>query len=223
MAQLIVWDAAASRHYETGIDHCVLYPRASNGTYPIGYAWNGIVSFTEKPAGADISDLWADNIKYLSLVAAETFEATIEAYTYPDEFAECDGSKEDANALGVVLGQQARKSFGLSFRTTLGNDVDGNEHGYKLHLVYGCLASPSERGYQTINDSPEAITFSWDLKTTPEVATGYKPVSLITIDSTAAGATELAALETILYGETVGPTDAELPLPDEVITTMTPP
>ena len=179
-------------------------------------AWNGITSVTENPSGAEESPLYADDIKYLSLYSVEEFGATIEAYTYPDAFAECGGSASIAT--GVYIGQQARKTFGLCYRTTLGNDVDNNAHGYKLHLVYGCLASPSEKAYSTINDSPEAITFSWEFSTTPVNVTGFKPTSSIVIDSTKVNAEKLAALEKILYGDSQ--TEARLPLPDEVASIM---
>jgi len=220
MGQLISWDASGERFYETGVDHGVLYPRIADGSYPVGVAWNGIISVTESPEGAESSPLFADNIKYLNLISTETLKVTIEAYTYPDEFGACDGSVEPVT--GVNLGQQSRQTFGLCYRTVLGNDVDGNDLGYKLHLLYGCTASPSEKNYATINDSPEAISFSWSVDTVPEVVTGYKPTALITIDSRTADPTALAALEVILYGDDVGPTPAELPLPDEVITLMTP-
>ena len=214
------WDAIGERFFETGVDQCVLYP-IENNAYPTGVAWNGITGITESPSGADANAIYADNIKYLNLRAAEEFGATVTAYTYPDEFAECDGSKEIAT--GVIAGQQARKMFGLCYRTRLGNDTDGSDHGYKLHLVYGLTAAPSERGYATINDSPEAIEFSWELNSTPvkvivdneEVA---KPTSVLTIDSTTANATKLTALEAILYGGEN--TTARLPLPAEVIQLM---
>jgi len=209
----LVWDDAGNRLYETGIDHAVLYVMDALGAYPLGVAWNGLISVTESPSGAEASPLYADNIKYLNLISAEEFGATLEAYTYPDEFGECDGSAEPA--VGVKLGQQARKQFGLVYRTKLGNDVDGEDHGYKLHLVYGCSAAPSEKGYQTINESPDAVTFSWEITTTPPTVTGYKPTALIVIDSTKADPTDLAAFETILFGDlAVTPT---LPLPDAVI------
>jgi hypothetical protein len=220
MAQLITWDDAGERFYETGVDHGVLYPRIADGSYPVGTAWNGLVSVTESPQGAEANPLYADNIKYLNLLSAEELNATIEAYTYPDEFGLCDGSVEPV--VGVALGQQARQTFGMCYRTVVGNDVENNELGYKLHLLYGCTASPSEKAYNTINDSPEAITFSWEVTTIPEVVTGYKPTALITIDSRTADPTKLAALEVILYGEDAGPTDGRLPLPNEVITLMTP-
>ena len=215
----LVWDDAGKRFYETGIDRGVLYPIDTDGTYPIGVAWNGLVGVTESPSGAEPTALYADNIKYLTLLSAEELGLTIEAYTYPPEFEACDGS--EAAVLGTYLSQQSRKQFGLCFRTKVGNDVDGEDHGYKLHLVYGCLASPSEKAYQSINESPEAITFSWEVSTTPPAITGgYKPTSLIIIDSRTANAAKLAALEVILYGATA--VDPELPLPNEVITLMTP-
>lgn len=215
----IVWDKIGERFYETGVKKGVLYPQGPGGTYPKGVAWNGLISVTESPSGAEATPLYADDIKYLNLISAEEFGATIEAYTYPDEFAQCDGSAEIAT--GVMIGQQARKPFGLSYVTTLGNDVDGNDYGYKLHIIYGALASPSEKGYSTINDSPEAITFSWEITTTPVNVTGYKPTACITIDSTKVDPAKLAALEEILYGSDEG-SDPRLPLPDEIIALMTP-
>ena len=211
----IVWDQTGQRLYETGVKQGVLYVQES-GAYPKGVAWNGLISVTESPSGAEPTPLYADDIKYLNLMSNEEFGATIEAYTYPDDFAACDGSAELAT--GVVIGQQARKTFGLSYKTTLGNDVDGNDYGYKLHLIYGGLAAPSEKGYSTINDSPEAITFSWEISTTPVAVEGHKPTASITIDSTKVDAAKLTALETILYGSE----DAEhrLPLPDEILTIM---
>lgn len=214
----ITWDDTGKRLYETGVDHGVLYPIQSDGNYSKGVAWNGLTGVTESPSGAEATPIYADNIKYLNLQSAEEFGATIEAYTYPDEFAECDGSA--TLVTGVTAGQQNRKIFGLSYRTVIGNDVDANEHGYKLHLIYGCLASPSEKSYATINDSPEAITFSWEVSTTPVNVNGFKPTACVVIDSTKADATKLAAFEAILYGsEEVEP---RLPLPDEVVTLMTP-
>lgn len=212
----LVWDKTGERLYETGVKQGVLYVQDENGSYPKGVAWNGLTNVTESPSGAEATPLYADDIKYLNLMSTEEFGGTIEAYTYPDEFAECDGSA--ALTTGVYIGQQARKSFGFCYRTTLGNDVDNNSHGYKLHLVYGALASPSEKAYATINDSPEAITFSWEFSTTPVNVTGFKPTASIVIDSTKADPTKLAELEKILYGD--GETEARLPLPDEVATTM---
>lgn len=208
----LVWDKTGERLYETGVKQGVLYPQAAGGTYPKGVAWNGLTNITESPSGAEATPLYADDIKYLNLISTEELGGTIEAYTYPDEFAECDGSA--ALADGVYVGQQPRKTFGLSYRTTLGNDVDNNNYGYKLHLVYGALATPSEKAYSTINDSPEAITFSWEFNTTPVNVTGFKPTANITIDSTKVDAEKLAALEKILYGD--DETEARLPLPDEV-------
>jgi hypothetical protein len=219
MAQLLTWDGVGDRFYESGIDRGVLYIPNGSGVYDTGFAWNGLVSVTETPSGAEANPQYADNIKYLNLLSAEDFGGTIEAFTYPDEFAQCDGTVEIV--AGAMAGQQARKTFGLCYRTKIGNDVDGQDHGYKLHLVYGCLASPSEKAYSTINESPEALTFSWEFTTTPAPITGHSPTAVITIDSRTAPATELAALEVILYGETVGPTQPKLPTPDEVITTLT--
>lgn len=207
----LVWDQSGERFYETGVKNGVLYIPTS-GVYSKGVAWNGLTAVTESPSGAEATALYADDIKYLSLMSAEEFGATIEAYTYPEEFAECDGSA--SLATGVSIGQQARKTFGLSYKTTIGNDVDGNEHGYKLHLIYGCLAAPSEKAYATINDSPEAITFSWEVTTTPVNVTGHKPTACITIDSTKADPTKLAALEAKLYGSESD--EPSLPLPDEI-------
>ena len=212
----LTWDNTGERIFETGIKQGVLYPIQSDGKYTKGVAWNGLTAVTESPSGAEATPLYADDIKYLNLLSNEEFGATIEAYTYPDEFAECDGSAELVT--GVMIGQQKRKVFGLCYRTTIGNDVDGNDHGYKLHLIYGCLAAPSEKAYSTINDSPEAITFSWEVTTTPVNVEGFKPTSQITIDSTKADPTKLAALEAVLYGGEA--TEAKLPLPDEVATLM---
>lgn len=209
----ITWDQTGERIYETGVDHGVLYPYGSSeAPYGTGVAWNGLTNVTESPSGAEPSPIYADNIKYVNLMSTEEYGATIEAYTYPDEFAECDGSKELAP--GVYAGQQARKTFGMSYRTKIGNDVDGEDHGYKLHLIYGALAAPSERSYATVNDSPEATTFSWEITTTPVEVTGGKPTACITIDSTKVDKTKLDALEKILYGD--GATGPKLPLPDEV-------
>ena len=217
----LTWDNNGERLYETGVKNGVLYPIQTNGSYSKGVAWNGLTAVTESPSGAEPTALYADDIKYLNLISNEEFSATIEAYTYPDEFAECDGSASLAD--GVTLGQQKRKTFGLCYRTSLGNDVDGNDYGYKLHLVYGCLAAPSEKAYATINDSPEAITFSWEVSTTPVSVAGFKPTTQITMDSTKADKGKLSALEDILYGkdgaeaEGAGP---RLPLPDEIKTLM---
>lgn len=212
----ITWDASGERLFETGLDHGVLYPLAANGTYPDGVAWNGLVSASESPSGAEATALYADNMKYLNLMSAEEFGATIEAYTYPPEFAILDGSAEIA--AGVMIGQQPRKPFGLCYRTLVGNDTEGQNHGYKLHLIYNALAQPSERSYQTVNDSPEAITFSWTIATTPVPVEGYKPTATLVVDSTKADPTKLAALESILYGSES--TEPRLPLPGEVITLM---
>lgn len=212
----LTWDASGERLYETGVKQGVLYVMNSN-VYGNGVAWNGLTAITESPSGAESTPLYADDIKYLDLRSTEEFGATIEAYTYPDEFAACDGSASLAD--GVSIGQQARKMFGLCYRTTVGNDTDGTDHGYKLHLIYGATASPSEKAYETINDSPEAITFSWEITTTPVSVTGFKPTASITIDSTKADPTCLAALEEKLYGGTS--TEPTLPLPDEVKTIMT--
>lgn len=210
------WDTAGEHYYETGVDRGVLYPQ-SKGTYPKGVVWNGLTGVTESPSGAEPTDIFADNIKYLTLRSAETFGATVEAYTYPDEFAECDGSAEIAT--GVMAGQQSRKPFGLCYRTKVGSDANA-DLGYKLHLVYGATASPSEKAYTSINDSPEAITFSWELSTTPVAVGGnFKPTACLTIDSRTADPDKLTALEQKLYGD--GTNDGFLPLPAEVITTLT--
>lgn len=208
----LVWDQSGKRLYETGVDHGVLYPIQTGGVYSKGVAWNGLTAVTESPSGADVNDIYADNMKYLGLMGAEKFGATVEAYTYPDEFAECDGSIELVK--GATIGQQNRKVFGMVYRTVIGNDVDGNEHGYKLHLIYGATAAPSEKAYNTINEDPEAITFSWELSTTPVNVTGHKPTASLTIDSTKADPTKLAELEKILFGDTE--TEPRLPLPDEI-------
>lgn len=209
----LTWDNLGERFYETGVDRCVLYPTKEGGVYDTGVAWNGITNVSEKPTGAEASPIYADNIKYLNLVSAEEFEASIEAYMYPDEFGACDGSAEIAT--GVSIGQQKRKTFGLCYRTVLGNDTESNDYGYKIHIIYGALAAPSEKAYATINDSPEAITFSWELKTTPVNVTGYKPTACLTIDSTKVDADKLAELEAKLYGsESEEPT---LPTPDEIV------
>ena len=212
MAKL-VWDATGERKYETGVRNGVLYVMGEGGTYPKGVAWNGLTAVTESPSGAEATALYADDTKYLNLISAEEFGATIEAYTYPDEFAECDGSA--TLAAGVTIGQQPRKTFGMSYRTVYGNDVNNESFGYKLHLIYGAVAAPSEKAYATINDSPEAITFSWEVKTTPVNVTGHKPTASLTIDSTKVDQTKLKKIEDILYGDAEG--EARLPLPDEII------
>ena len=212
----LVWDQTGEKFYETGVKNGVLYVQHTDGTYPKGVAWNGLTAVTESPSGAEKTPLYADDTKYLNLMSAEEFGATIEAYTYPDEFAQCDGSAEIAE--GVTIGQQARKAFGMAYKTTLGNDVSNNDYGYKLHIIYGALASPSEKGYSTINDSPEAITFSWEVTTTPVNVTGKKPTASLVIDSTKANPEKLAALEKILFGSTEA--NARLPLPDEIATLM---
>lgn len=218
MAKL-VWDKTGDRLYETGVKNGVLYiPTA--GVYSKGVAWNGLTAVTESPSGAEPTALYADDTKYLSLMSAEEFGATIEAYTYPDEFAACDGSAELAD--GVMIGQQKRSTFGLCYKTTIGNDTEGNDHGYKLHIIYGALAKPSERAYATINDSPEAITFSWEITTTPVNVTGAKPTASLVIDSTKADPSKLAALEDVLYGKDGdSATEPRLPLPDEIKSLMT--
>lgn len=222
----LVWDEAGEKLYETGTDRGVLYPLATETkTYTPGVAWNGLTAVTESPSGAEETALYADNGKYVSLRSAEEFGATVEAYTYPDEWAQCDGSAEPAK--GVYIGQQPRKTFGLSYRTILGNDQEFNDHGYKLHLVYGASAAPSEKSYASVNDSPEAITFSWEISTTPVAVTGHKPTASITIDSTKVDKTKLAALEDILYGKdavtgenATAAVEPRLPLPDEVISLL---
>jgi hypothetical protein len=211
----LVWDATGDRLYETGVDHGVLYIPDNTGVYALGVAWNGLTTVTESPAGAEANAQYADNIKYLNLLSAETFGGTIEAFTYPDEFGQCDGTAAPAD--GVLLGQQGRHVFGLCYRTRLGNDLEGVDHGYKLHLIYGALAAPSEKAYATINDSPAAIAFSWAISTTPVQVTGYKPTSLIVVDSTVVDPAKLSSLEDILYGASAA---AKLPLPDEVITLL---
>ena len=218
MAKL-VWDKTGDRLYETGVKNGVLYiPTA--GVYSKGVAWNGLTAVTESPSGAEATALYADDTKYLSLMSTEEFGATIEAYTYPDEFAACDGSAELAD--GVMIGQQKRSTFGLCYKTTIGNDTDGNDHGYKLHIIYGALAAPSEKAYASINDSPEAVTFSWEITTTPVNVTGAKPTASLVIDSTKADPSKLAALEDILYGKDGEPgNEPRLPLPDEIKTLMT--
>lgn len=209
----IKWDETGEKIYETGVKNGVLYLPDETGAYVKGVAWNGLTAVTESPSGAESTPLYADDIKYVELFSAEEFGATLECYTYPDEFAECDGSAEVTP--GVIIGQQNRKTFGLCYRTTLGNDVKGNEYGYKLHLIYGAKAAPSEKSYSTINDSPEAITFSYEITTTPVNVTGHKPTASLTINSTKVDPTKLQQLEAMLYGG--DSTEAKLPLPDEVI------
>lgn len=210
----LVWDKNTEHFYETGVRQGVLYTTKPDGTYNNGVAWNGLTAVTESPSGADVTNLYADDIKYLALRSAEDFGATIEAYTYPDEFAECDGSKSIAT--GVTVGQQPRKSFAFSYRTAIGNEVEFEDHGYKIHIIYGASASPSEKNYQTINDSPEAITFSWELSTVPVSVTGAKPTAHLEIDSTKVSSAALTAIENKLYGtENSEPT---LLLPDEIVT-----
>ena len=212
MAKL-VWDQSGDRLFETGVSNGVLYVRTSEGEYPLGVPWNGLTAVTESPSGAEATPLYADNIKYLSLMSNEEFGATIEAYTYPDEFAECDGSAELGT--GVMIGQQTRKYFGLAYKTVIGNDTDGNAYGYKLHLIYGAQAAPSEKAYATINDSPEAITFSWELTTSPIEVTGFKPTASLVIDSTKIAAASLASIEALLFG--TQSVEASLPTPDEIL------
>lgn len=211
----LVWDEVGKRTYETGVDHGVLYPQ-EGGAYPKGVAWNGLISVSENPSGAEDNALYADNMKYLNIKSAEELGVSIECYTYPDEWEACDGSADLIP--GVKLGQQKRNTFGLSYRTKIGNDTEGEDHGYKLHMIYGCSASPSEKSYQTINDSPEAITFSYDITTTPVPMDGYKPVASITIDSTTIEPDLLAKLEKVLYGDEE--TEARLPMPNELKTIL---
>lgn len=216
------WDETGKRLYETGTKMGVLYPQNEDGSYPKGVAWNGLMSVTESPSGAEASALYADDAKYLELYSNEEFGFTIGAYTYPDEFAECDGSAELAP--GVGIGQQPRKAFGLSYRTIIGNDTKGSDYGYKLHLVYGAKASPSERSYASVNDSPEALELSWECTTTPVPVTGHKPSAHIEIDSTKIDGKKLIKIEEMLYGkdgETGTGTEPKLPLPDEIIQILT--
>lgn len=212
MAKL-VWNEAGKRLYETGVDRGVLYVSDGIGGYQKGVVWNGLVSVNESPSGAEATPLYAGNVKYVELMSNEEFGASIEAYTYPEEFEQCDGSAELAN--GITIGQQPRKSFGLCYRTKIGNDTAGDEHGYKIHLIYGAKAAPTEKSYTTINDSPEAITFSWEITTTPIEVAGHKPTATLTIDSTKVTPTALTAIETKLYGDTTG--EATLPTPAEIL------
>lgn len=212
----LVWDQTGEKTYETGVSNGVLYVRNADGKYSNGVAWNGLSSVSESPSGAEPTAIYADNIKYLELTSAEEFGATIEAYTYPDEFAECDGSMEVAD--GVMIGQQDRKAFGMAYKTIIGNDTNKNEYGYKLHLIYGATAAPSEKGYNSVNDSPEALTLSWELSTTPVDVAGHKPTATLVIDSTKVDKDKLKALEDMLFGTENA--EATLPTPDEVITLM---
>ena len=212
----LVWDQTSQRIYETGVKQGVLYVQDGKGDYGKGVAWNGLTAINQSPSGAEASPLYADDIKYLELMSVEEFGGSIEAYTYPEEFEACDGSA--AIATGVKIGQQKRSAFGLCYRTTIGNDTEGDEYGYKLHIVYGCKAAPSEKAYATVNDSPEAITFSWEFTTTPVAVNGFKPTSYVEIDSTKATAENLTALEAILYG--TDEAEARLPLPTEIATIM---
>jgi hypothetical protein len=213
---VLTWDQVGERTYETGVDRGVLFIPDSGGDYNEGVAWNGLTTVTEAPSGAGATALYADNIKYLNLIAAEEFGGTIAAYTYPDEFGQCDGSAEPEP--GVTVGQQGRKVFGMCYRTRFGNDSEGVDHGYKLHLVYGAQAAPSQKAYGSINNSPAAIDFSWTFTTTPVPVTGHQPSALLVVDSTKVDAAKLATLEDLLYG-TSG-VDPRLPLPDEVITVL---
>lgn len=211
----LIWDKIGERLYETGVKNGVLYPQdPTDGDYPLGVAWNGLTAVTESPSGAEATPMYADDIKYLNLISNEEFGCSIEAYTYPDEFEACDGSAELST--GVMIGQQKRQAFGMCYKTSLGNDIEGADYGYKLHLVYGCMATPSERAYATINDAPEAITFSWDVTTTPIAVSGFKPTATLTINSTKVDSVKLATLEDMLYGTDVA--DAYLPLPSDIAT-----
>ena len=229
MAKL-VWDDTGKHFYETGVDHGVLYTLDNNKEYKNAEVWNGLTSVTASPSGAEETKLWADNINYASLRSAESFGGTIEAYTYPDDFAECDGTAELVT--GAYIGQQPRATFGLAYRTLVGNEVDLNDHGYKLHLIWGCSCSPSQKQYSTVNDSPEAISFSWEFTTTPVPVTGFKPTSEMTIDSRSVDSEDIKALEAQLFGvnaveadvenevEAVAEVEPWLPLPDTVISIL---
>jgi hypothetical protein len=207
----LIWDATGEKQYETGVDHGVLYVQ-EGGAYPKGVVWNGLTAVTESPSGAEPTPLYADNIKYLTLTSAEEFAATIEAYMYPEEFEVCDGTAELVP--GVTIGQQDRKTFGMCYRTKIGNDTNNDSYGYKLHIIYGALAAPSEKNFATISDSPEAITFSWEVSTTPVAVAGHKPTASLVINSTKVNKEKLAALEAVLYGSENE--EARLPLPDEI-------
>jgi len=220
----IEWDAQGARLYETGVDRGMLYPINSEKQYTPGVAWNGLTSISESPSGAEATALYADNTKYLSLYSAEEFGATIGAYTYPKEFEACDGSADIST--GVSIGQQSRKVFGLTYRTKIGSDTDGDSKGYKIHCIYGCMASPSEKEFQTVNDSPEAIEFSWELTTTPVNVNGFKPTATVIIDSTKVDPDELAAFENVIYGKAASASGGSvvaprLPLPNEIATMFT--
>lgn len=208
----IIWDQSTDKRYETGVDHVVLYTKNTTTGYDKGVAWNGVTSISESPSGAEATAIYADNVKYLSLVGAEDFGATVEAYTYPDEFAKCDGSADIGT--GVKITQQSRMAFAIAYRTLIGNDNEGTEHGYKIHIIYGCLAAPSEKAYSSVNDSPEAITFSWTLTTTPVAVAGLKPTAHLIIDSTKVVAAKLTEIENTLYGDTTD--EPTLLLPDEI-------
>lgn len=212
MARL-VFDEVGARFFETGVKNGVIYLQEDDGSYGNGVPWNGLTGVTESPSGGEATPLYADDIKYVTLRSAEEFNATVEAYTYPTEFEQCDGSA--ALAEGVTIGQQARRAFGLCYRTAVGNDIQGQDLGYKIHIIYGCTVAPSEKSYTTINDSPEAITFSWELSSTPAPVTGYNPTSTVVIDSTKVDSSKLSAIEDVLYGTT--DKEATLPTPDELI------
>ena len=218
MAELLVWNVSALKFYESGLDRGVLYVRDGSGNYPLGVAWEGLINLTEKPGGAEPTDLWANNVKYAQLISSEIFDGSLEAYTYPDEFLPCDGVEEAVT--GMLIGQQARSTFGLSYRTYEGSEAAGQMAEYKLHVIYGCLVQPSEVSRATINDSPEAATFSWEFKTVPAAMTGELPVSKITLSSADLGAPEMAAVKDALWGIDT-PTDAYLPLPDALLTLAT--
>ena len=227
MAELLKWDQTGERFYETGVKKCVLYLQNSSGAYPEGVAWNGITAITESPSGAEANPVYADDMKYLNLYSAEDFGATIEALAYPEEFADCNGEEELVADSGVYIGQQERKTFGLCYRTILGNDVQGDDYGYKLHIIYGAKASPSEQAYNTVNDSPEPMTFSWEITTVPVEVAGFKPTAHLVIDSKKINSAKLTALETILYGtaattgtNAAAAVNARLPLPDEIKTIL---
>lgn len=214
----VKWDQNGERFYETGVDRGMLYPEVNN-TYPFGVAWNGLMSVEENPSGAEANPIYADNIKYLNLVSVEEYGATIGAYTYPDEWAQCDGSADIAE--GVQIGQQTRKEFGFSYRTILGNDIKLNDYAYKIHIIYNCLAAPSSKNYETVNDSPSAAELSWEISTTPIPVEGYKPTATVVIDSSKTDPAKLKAIEDILYGTDT--TDPRLPLPEEIMAIMNAP